>query len=1188
MGSHFEQVLPSSLAEGRLSNHGSNTRRRNRGRRRFEAVLLPLEDRQLLSTFPVTSPADDGSTGTLRWAVAGAKADTSPRTIVFELGTAAAMITLSQGQLELSNTSESVTIDDGPGQGPVTISGNSQSGVFQVDSGVTASISGVTITEGSATQGGGAVFNEGSTTLDNCTISGNTSTEGAGGGLYNSFSGQLRAYGCTISGNTSSNEGAGVYNDGTAYLSGCTISGNSNNNAGGGVWNRSTIDLTGCTISGNTAFAGGGLESEAAATVTDCTISDNVANKSGGGVANGFVAYVSDTDDTAALTLTGSTISDNTVSGGTLGGGGAGILNDGQATLCDSTIANNFANNGQFAETSSGGGLDDSGTATLVACTISGNSTTASGGGIYAGGTGAGTVTLNNTIVAGNESAPYGGSVSPSDIVAGSGAVVSGSNNLVGTGGSAGLSGLTNQLGVADPDLGPLGNNGGPTETMALLTGSLAKGGGSLPLELGPGGTALTTDQRGFPLDIPNPDIGAYQTQPPARLSFTGLTSPSITYGTASVAIAGILSNVNQAPPETESIQITLAGDMQQVAIGSGGAFSTTFDTSTLPASATPYTVAYSYAGDANFAAATATSTVTVSRAAPTVDVMDSDGTFDDSPFNAAATVTGVDGSPASSLEGIAATVTYYAGSTATGTPLSGAPIDVGTYTVVASFAGSVDYIASTGAPVSFTISRATPTVSVADGGTYNGAAFDAIATVTGVDGSPASSLEGITPTVSYYAGSTATGTPLSGAPIAAGTYTVVPSFAGSADYVARAGAPATFTINKASPTVSVADADGTYNGSAFDATATVKGVAGSPAPSLEGIAPTITYYAGATASGTALSGAPIAAGTYTVVASFAGSTDYVVGASAAVNFTISRAAPTVQASAMSGTYNGNVFVATATVTGVAGLPASSLEGIAPTPIYYAGSTASGTPLSVAPVAAGTYTVVAGFAGSADYSAVQSKPVTFTIARAASKIAISSSAGSALYGQPVTFVATVSAAGNVTGTSVGTVTFFDDGVPLATVSLSSAAKATLTSSVLAVGAQSITATYNGGTNFQGVTSGSASESVAPAGTQVVLVPHPVFKKKKLVAVDLTAEIAPLAPGGGAPTGVVAFDLLTRKGKKVQTKTLGKVSVIDGQATFSVNTSSVLNRSITIVYGGATDFRATTAISPKLTRQGINR
>ena len=68
--------------------------------------------------------------------------------IEIELGTSPATITLLQGQLELDNSAYPTTIYDGPGEGAVTISGNSASRVFQVDGGVTASISGLTITGG--------------------------------------------------------------------------------------------------------------------------------------------------------------------------------------------------------------------------------------------------------------------------------------------------------------------------------------------------------------------------------------------------------------------------------------------------------------------------------------------------------------------------------------------------------------------------------------------------------------------------------------------------------------------------------------------------------------------------------------------------------------------------------------------------------------------------------------------------------------------------------------------------------------------------------------------------------------------------------------------------------------------------------------------------------------------------------
>jgi hypothetical protein len=301
------------------------------------------------------------------------------------------------------------------------------------------------------------------------------------------------------------------------------------------------------------------------------------------------------------------------------------------------------------------------------------------------------------------------------------------------------------------------------------------------------------------------------------------------------------------------------------------------------------------------------------------------------------------------------------------------------------------------------TVSPATPTLTVSDaGGTYNGNAFsatDSVAgVVAGVDNLPASTLEGVAPTLTYYPGTYTTlaalNTALAGgltgsgtAPSVAGSYTVVASFAGSADY-SSSQALATFTIGQATPTVSVSDAGGTYNGNAFSATDSVAGVDNLPASSLEGVAPTLTYYPGTyttlAALNTALAGgltgsstAPGVAGSYTAVASFAGSTDY-SSSQALATFTIGQATPTVSISDAGGTYNQNPFAATATVAGVNGIAGTSLEGVSPTLTYYSGSTASGTPLVGAPTLPGTYTVQASFAGSADYTSA-SATTTFTI-----------------------------------------------------------------------------------------------------------------------------------------------------------------------------------------------------------------
>ena len=98
-------------------------------------------------------------------------------------------ITLTQGQLELSDTTGTETII-APAAG-VTISGGGLSRVFQVDSGVTAVLSGLTISGGSTTGYGGGVYNNGSTTLNGCTVSGNSAA--AGGGLFTTKRGTARS-----------------------------------------------------------------------------------------------------------------------------------------------------------------------------------------------------------------------------------------------------------------------------------------------------------------------------------------------------------------------------------------------------------------------------------------------------------------------------------------------------------------------------------------------------------------------------------------------------------------------------------------------------------------------------------------------------------------------------------------------------------------------------------------------------------------------------------------------------------------------------------------------------------------------------------------------------------------------------------------------------------------------------------
>ena len=540
-------------------------RSRPAGRHRLRPVVLQLEGRRLLATFTVTSTADNGAAGTLRYEIQEANATSGANTIDFDptVFSTPKQITLAGSQLDLTNTSGPQTIT-GPAAS-VTISAGGQSRDLQIDPGVNASISDLTLTGGTLSGNGGGLNNSGSLILTDCTISGDNANSGRGGGLYST--GTVSLTGCTISGDNAELGGGLNNHKGTMTLTDCTVSGNGTGNlsggtAGGGFYNTGALNLTNCTVTGNTGYTGGGLNNVAGSTadLTDCRLDANSAKYNGGmlnaGTANlvdctvgNNVAWLDDggLDNTGTVDLTNCLVSGNqagiacgglsnigkanltycAISGNVCGTGGGGLSNGesefgspGELVLTDCTISGNstaHSGGGVFDDgvvttltactiggnsaANSGGGLYNSAPITLTACTITGNSCK-SGGGLF----NANSATLTDTIVAGNT---LPNSLIPSDI-GGNNVASSSSYNLIGPGGAGGLkTGVNGNIVMGDTTrlgLAPLGFYGGPTQTMALLPGSEAIGNGTAV-------NGLTTDQRGEPLDSPTPDIGAFQTQ---------------------------------------------------------------------------------------------------------------------------------------------------------------------------------------------------------------------------------------------------------------------------------------------------------------------------------------------------------------------------------------------------------------------------------------------------------------------------------------------------------------------------------------------------------------------------------------------------------------------------------------------------------------------------------------------------
>ena len=385
-------------------------------------------------------------------------------------------------------------------------------------------------------------------------------------------------------------------------------------------------------------------------------------------------------------------------------------------------------------------------------------------------------------------------------------------------------------------------------------------------------------------------------------------------------------------------------------------------------------------------------------------------------------------------------------------------------------------------------------------------------------------------------------------------------------------------------PSVSVTDAGGEYNGSIYPATATVEPTGESPEPTLEGVSPTLTYYVGDSATGKPLGGAPLVAGTYTVVAYFPGSTDYGPATSKPAMFSIDPAMPLVSVSDAGGTYNGSPFAATALVAGVVSgidsMPSPFLEGVDPTVTYYAGSTAGGTPLPAAPNDAGTYTAVASFPGSTDYTSATSTPVTFVIGRAGTATSLTSSSNASTIGQTVTFTATVTPVDNTVVSPTGSVDFYDvsTSTDLGTVALTPGVNggpstAEVAASSLGAGPQTIAATYKGNPDFSG-SDDTASPYVQDVQigttTAVSSTPNPAASGQSVTfSATVTANSGTFDNGGAVQFLVDGTVYGT------------PVPVNGGQASISDAGLSVGTHTIGATYSGDTDFGSSSGTASRV-------
>jgi hypothetical protein len=468
------------------------------GRRSFRPTLESLESRSLPSTLTVTN-LSDGNPGSLRDAITQA----APGDMINFAAGLQGTITLTTGELTIT---KSLDIE-GPGAAQIAVSGNNAFRVFDISPGVHATLAGLTITNGQVKASsntsdvfvfGGGIYNAGTLTMSNCAVSGNF----AESDIVNNNGYLMLAY----------SYGGGLFNSGTASVSDCSLTGNT------ATYRFSSSGSNSIVVDGG---HGAAIDNAGVLTLSDSRLDGNTAAGYGGALYNSGQAAV-----------TGSTFSNNTAING--GGGtstpvntdvyGGGIDNDqGSLAMTNCTVANNqvissLNLSGATGRTiSSGGGVYSLGELSMISCTVAGNSVSATilqgssvalaqGGGVYIDPSSPHGGQLVNTIVSGNSSNMLG----PDAF----GPFASLGHNLIGKADdssgwvAADLTGT--KANPLDPLLGPLQDNGGPTQTMALLAGSPAIDAGDNNYFPGP------YDQRGdgFARIVNGTiDIGAFEVQ---------------------------------------------------------------------------------------------------------------------------------------------------------------------------------------------------------------------------------------------------------------------------------------------------------------------------------------------------------------------------------------------------------------------------------------------------------------------------------------------------------------------------------------------------------------------------------------------------------------------------------------------------------------------------------------------------
>jgi hypothetical protein len=347
---------------------------------------------------------------------------------------------------------------------------------------------------------------------------------------------------------------------------------------------------------------------------------------------------------------------------------------------------------------------------------------------------------------------------------------------------------------------------------------------------------------------------------------------------------------------------------------------------------------------------------------------------------------------------------------------------------------------------------------------------------------------------------------------LAQGTHSITAQYGGDTNY-AESTSPAVSQVVNAGGTASTTTAlTSSLNPSKAGTSVTFMAAVTSATPGT--ISGSVSFY-----DGTKLLDTPItmtgnlanltisnlAQGTHTITAQYNGNANYATSTSSAVSQVVNAAGTAATTTSLTSSLNpstvGAAVAFTATVTsttpGTISGSVSFFDGakMLDTPITMTGNIAT---LTISNFAQGTHTITAQYNGNANYATSTSTAVMQVVnagSTTATSTTLSASSTNAPSGTNITFSATVAASTSSSAPATarrllaaqsapavtGTVTFFDGATQLGTGSVGTGGVATYQNSTLAVGAHSITAQYDGDTNYSASTSPAVQVTITAAG-----------------------------------------------------------------------------------------------------------